>query len=128
MRSIRHWLRGLLAASSLFAGIAAAQSYDHSAYLDLDNDPATGCSVVTAAGTVSGAEARVTATVTGTPPMVTGVTRASCAGGVFGAPQAVGGNYAVGLNNGTGGSDVVEIATSLSGLGQGGPAFCFHCG
>jgi hypothetical protein len=122
MRSIRLWLRGLLAASSLFAGVAAAQSYDHSAYLDLDNNPATGCSVVTAAGTVSGAEARISATVAGTPPMVIGVARADCTGGMFGAPQTVGGNYAVGLDNGTGGSDVVEIATSLAGLGQGGPA------
>ena len=120
MRSIRHWLRGLLAASSLFAGVAAAQSYDHSVYLDLDNNAATGCNVTTAAGPVNGAEVRLTATVTGTPPMVTGSTRAQCAGAAFGSAQPISGSYAVGLNNGIGGSDVVELATALAGLGQGG--------
>lgn len=42
MRSIRTWLPALLAASSLFAGVAAAQTYDHSVYLDIDNNAATG--------------------------------------------------------------------------------------
>jgi VCBS repeat-containing protein len=122
MGSIRTWLQAaLLAASSLLAGTAAAQTYDHSVYLDLDNNAATGCNVATAAGPVNGAELRITATVTGTPPMVTATTRASCAGGVFGAAQPQSGSYAVGLNNGINGADVIEMSTPLAGL-AGGPA------
>jgi VCBS repeat-containing protein len=121
MRSIRSLLWGLAAASSLFAGSAAAQ-VNHRAYLDLDSNTATGCTVATPAGNVAGVEVRLTATVSGQPPMVTAVTREQCIGAGFGAPQAQAAGYPVGVNIGTGGSDVVEFATSLSGLGPGGPA------
>jgi hypothetical protein len=122
MSSIRSWLQAILAASSLFAGIASAQSYNHSVYLDLDNNAGTGCSVATAAGAVNGAEARVSATVTGQPPMVTASSVAMCAGAAFGPATPLAANYPVGLDNGTGGSDVIEMATSLTGLGPGGTA------
>jgi hypothetical protein len=122
MNSIFSRLAVLGVALMLFAGAVGAQSFTHSVYFDVDRNPATGCSVVSPAGTVSGAEARVTATVTGQPPLVTTVVRETCAAGVFGSPQPQPGGYPVGLNNGIAGADVVEFSTSLSGIGANGPA------
>jgi hypothetical protein len=123
MASIRRGLRALLALAAVFVGSAAlAQSFDHRVYLDLDNNPATGCSVTTAAGAVNGAELRLTATVTGLPPTVTSATRETCSAGSFGSPQAQASGYPVGLGNGSGGADVVEFSTLLDGLGASGTA------
>lgn len=122
MASIRRALLLGFVLVAAWGSTALAQSYQHRLYLDLDNNAATGCSVTTAAGAVSGIEVRLTATVQGQPPMVTSSTRETCSGGVFGAPQAQAAGYPVGLGNGGGGSDVVELATPLTGLGSGGPA------
>jgi len=116
---MRALIRGrLLPAFALllsFAGAAHAQRF--TALIDLDTDAATGCTVSTTAGNVAGIEWRVTATVTGdNPPQVTAVERAPCVGAAFGAPVAQPGTYAVGLNNGTGGSDVVEATVALANL------------
>jgi hypothetical protein len=121
MNSIGTWLSASLAVAALWAGGAQAQ-VRHSALIDLDSNAATGCPVTTAAGTVSGIEVRLTATVGGQPPVVTAVTRETCAGAAFGAPLAQAAGYPVGLNNGVAGADVVEMATPLAGLGNGGPA------
>ncbi|MCK7594972.1 beta strand repeat-containing protein [Pseudomarimonas salicorniae] len=117
----------LVAVVLVFAGVAApvhaqGTSFEHRVYLDLDSNAGTGCTVVTPAGTVSGVEVRLTATVSGQPPQVSAVTRESCTGAVFGAPVAQPAGYPVGLNLGVGGSDVVEFSTALAGLGSGGPA------
>lgn len=104
---------------SLFAAQAVAQSTVHDVYLDLDADTGTGCSVATAAGTVSGVEFRLRATAAGDPAQVQAVSRAECVGGTFGAGQAQAAGYPVGLNLGTGGADVVEFSTALAGLGDG---------
>ncbi len=101
---------------------AQGVSFEHRVYLDLDSNAATGCSVTTPAGTVTGAEVRLTASVGGQPPQVATVTREDCAGMGFSTPQAQSAGYPVGLNVGLGGSDVVEFSTPLAGLGNGGPA------
>jgi hypothetical protein len=90
------WAAVVLA--SLFPALASAQTFEHRVYLDLDSNTATGCNVATLAGPVTGAEARVTATVSGQPPFVTAVVRELCAGGVFGSPAAQPAGHAVGLN------------------------------
>lgn len=115
------WLQTLGAMLTLVTAQAFALTTTHSVYLDTDADSSTGCTVVTGAGDVTGAEVRISATVDGSPPVVLSVSRAACAGGVFvDAPQAPAGQ-AVGLNLGTDGSDVVEFSTALAGLGAGGP-------
>lgn len=93
-----------------------AQTYSHHVYLDLDKNAASGCSVTTAAGVVAGMEARVTAVVAGSPPVVTSVIRETCNGAAFGDPQAQGSGYPVAQAAGVGGADAIEIATSLAGL------------
>ena len=116
------WFR---TAAAVLLALTAGQTFaqtTHDVYLDLDSNPATGCDVVTPAGTVIGAEVRLRATVDGDPAQVQGVTRAACAGGTFGAGQAQTAGYPVGTNLGTGGADVIEFSTALAGLGDGGPA------
>jgi hypothetical protein len=80
--------------------------------VDLDNNPATGCSITTPAGTVTGIEQRFTTTIdtTVSPPRVTGVVGETCGtGGTFGGPTAVSaGGWNVGVGNGTGGDNVIE--------------------
>lgn len=116
-KTIRAWcLRSFLFLSILACVPAFAQTYSHQVYLDLDNSATTGCSVTTNAGVIAGMEARLTAVVAGSPPMVTSVTRETCGGGAFGAPQAQGSGYPVSQAAGAGGSDAIEFMTSLAGL------------
>src|SRR6266850_5900234 len=80
---------------------------------DLDNNSATGCTVTTPAGALTGVEQRFITTVDTTvdPPRVTGVTREDCTGGAFGAPVSVSsGGWNVGLGNGTNGDNVIETS------------------
>ena len=124
-RSITHVMRRAIAHFALLLVLVLpasvlAQTYTHSALIDSDNDAMTGCTVTTAAGTVSGVELRVTASVSAIPPQVDSVTREVCSGGVLGAPVAIGGGYPVALNTGTGGADGIEMAfpvTALPGAG-----------
>jgi large repetitive protein len=111
-KSVSLWLLAGLAV--LFCAPAAAQRY--SALLDTDQNAASGCSVVTAAGTVNGVEWRVTATVDGIPQQVVTVERAQCQNGVFAAPIPQVANHPVGLNNGLAGADVIELAVVLAQL------------
>ncbi len=109
----------LLALAGLSVAAAVpAQDYRYHVYVDRDVNAATGCTVVHGPTTVSGAEARLTAEVTGTT--VTLVSGADCSGGSFGAASATGGPHAVGLNNGTGGADVIELSAPRSLFGSGG--------
>ncbi|HSX60788.1 MAG TPA: Ig-like domain-containing protein, partial [Tahibacter sp.] len=47
---------------------------------------------------------------------VTTVTRSTCAGASFGGTTTIGGGYPVGLNNGVGGADVIELADTIASL------------
>ncbi|MBB5209069.1 cadherin domain-containing protein [Chiayiivirga flava] len=107
---------------SLAGTHAAAQTVATEVYLDLDANPATGCSIATDAGTVAGAEVRVRAQVDAASATVQAVARAHCEGGVFGAEQPQPAGYAVGIDAGIDGADVIEFSTPLAGLGDGGTA------
>ncbi|MCX7557399.1 Ig-like domain-containing protein [Xanthomonadaceae bacterium JHOS43] len=102
------WLAGL-------AWPAFAQTHAYSVYADLDNNPATGCTITTAAGTVPGIEAVLTADVSVDPVAVTGQRLARCEAGVLGVSAAVSGAYPypVGFDQGAGGFDVIELGAPL---------------
>jgi large repetitive protein len=105
------------------ACVLAQSTYDYNVYVDSDANPATGCSE----GLVNGAEVRLHVTASGgLTPQVVQVARARCSGATFGAESTIGGNYAVGTNNGLAGSDVIELSDSLSQLAsQGSPSLIF---
>ena len=118
MRSITSWMA--VVAMSLCGSVSAQQ---FSALIDADQNPSTGCSVVSADGTAVGLEWRITATVAGTPPQVTALERARCLGGSFAAAEAMPAGYPVGLDNGIDGADVVEFSAVVADLpGVGGTA------
>ncbi len=101
----------LLMLLMLIANLAEAQlQYRHTILIDSDESATSGCTVTQGAETFTGADVRVTAVVQGSPPRVVARELSTCAGGAFGAPQSSATNYAVGLNNGSAGSDVVELA------------------
>jgi large repetitive protein len=92
---------------------ASAQTYTYSIYVDSDARASTGCSE----GPVAGAEVRLRVTASGgLTPQVQQVTRARCSGAVFGSDAVIAGSYPVGADNGTAGSDVIELADDLSQL------------
>ncbi|MEO8461526.1 MAG: hypothetical protein ABI451_13435, partial [Dokdonella sp.] len=96
---------------------AVAQTYTYSIYVNSDARGGTGCTE----GPVSGAEVRLRVTASGgMTPEVLSVTRAKCLSGSFGAETVIGGNYPVGINDGTAGSDVIELADDLSQLAAAG--------
>ncbi|UXI69274.1 tandem-95 repeat protein [Tahibacter amnicola] len=69
---------------------------------------------------MTGADFRLQAEVTGgATPQVIAVRRAACSGGAFGADTPIGGGYPVGLNNGLGGADVVELTDALANISSG---------
>jgi hypothetical protein len=108
----------------LLPACALAQSnYDYSVYVDSDANPATGCDE----GPVNGAEVRLHVTASGgLIPQVVQVARARCAGATFGAESTIAGNYAVGVDNGLAGSDVIELSDSLGQLASNGsPSLIF---
>ncbi|MCB1588070.1 MAG: hypothetical protein KDI56_04140, partial [Xanthomonadales bacterium] len=83
----------------LLATPAIAQEYRYFLYLDIDADATTGCSdsYPNAPGSTAGAEFRLTAVVSGDPPMVTQVLQAVCNGGSFAGDVQIGGGYPVAL-------------------------------
>src|SRR5580692_8121463 len=98
------------------------------AYLDLDNNSTTGCTVTTPDGPFPGVEELVTTTVdlTQTPPQVIAVNKQLCTNpgtNTFGPAQAITSPFAppwqVGVGNGTGGADVVESYLPLPTLETG---------
>ncbi len=92
---------------------ASAQTYTYSIYVDSDARASTGCSE----GPVAGAEVRLRVTASGgLTPQVQQVTRARCSGAAFGSDAVIAGGYPVGADNGTAGSDVIELADDLSQL------------
>lgn len=106
----------LLVLLGVCAGVKA-QDYQYSVLLDLDRRADTGCSVDLGGGNVvTGIERRLDAWVTADSQQVVSLTVQTCTGGTFSAPGAVSGGYPVGLNNGLGGADVIELGASLSQL------------
>jgi VCBS repeat-containing protein len=97
---------------------AQAQTLTYDVLLDLDRNTNTGCDVTPSgsASTVAGIERRLRATVDSNFAMVTEVSVERCNGSSFDTPTVVGGPHPVGLNIGINGSDVVELAASLSAL------------
>lgn len=102
---------------------ASAQDYRYDVYLDTDANASTGCTVTSPGGTISGVEARVRAEITNVT--VSGSSVSSCNAGTFPAGEALPAPYAVGLNNGTAGADVIEMGTpaTLAPAGTSVPAY-----
>ncbi|MEM7053741.1 MAG: IPTL-CTERM sorting domain-containing protein, partial [Pseudomonadota bacterium] len=120
MKTIYVQLLAVVLAGLLFAvGVAQAQTtYD--VLFDLDRNAASGCSVTPTGGsTLSGYERRLRATVDTATLQVTGVELQNCDGSLFQPGSPSGGPYAVGLNTGTAGADVVELAVTRSALSAG---------
>ena len=115
--------RILLLLSTVFAcHLAGAQDTTYSVLFDTDNDPATGCVVTASGGPIAGIEQVLNADASlGASPQVDALNRQVCSSGSLGAPQVVASPapYPIGLNNGTDGSDVVELAMAASNLPAG---------
>ncbi len=110
--------RILLSALLVLGGVPmAAQAYTYSVLIDSDNNPATGCSVLTPDGTASGVDARLDAEISFEPLVVLTQELRLCASGTFGAPQSIPAGHPVGADNGPGPSDVVELGFERSLLG-----------
>ncbi len=99
----------------LFASAsAAALTSQHDLLLDLDDNAATGCTVVTPDGAFDGAESIVSVEVETDgldAAEVVAVTRSECvdpAGDVFGAPTPIDGGWPVGVGEGVDGFHVIE--------------------
>ncbi|MCB1606416.1 MAG: cadherin-like domain-containing protein, partial [Xanthomonadales bacterium] len=105
---------------ALLSASAQAQDRFH-LYLDVDNNPNTGCSEAfpNAPGTASGGEIRLTAVVDGQPPQVIDVIMESCSGGgTFGSGGvSIGGGYPVALNVGVDGADAIELSIAAGTVG-----------
>ncbi len=102
------------------SGSASAVQNQVRILMDLDNDAGTGCSVSTPAGTFAGVEQVLITTVetTNPPPAgtVTDVATSDCTNpgtNTFSAPASFDGGWPVGIDNGTGGLDVVETYLPL---------------
>ncbi len=98
---------------ALCATAVSAQTYSYSVYVDGDLNAGSGCTVPQ----MTGADSRLDVTVSGgTAPQVVSVSRSVCSGSSFVGSTPVGGGYPVGLNNGVGGADVIELADAVSSL------------
>ena len=82
--------RALVLLALLMSSAAFAQPYDYHVYIDSDLRASTGCTVSAGGQTFEGADYRLTATVSGNPPVVTARTLTPCSGGSFGAGGALG--------------------------------------
>ncbi len=104
-------------AAACFAGTASADTY--SVLVDNDLNTATGCSITLpeSASIIEGIEARITGTISaGAPPTVSAVVLETCQGGVFVGTGSLPAGHPVGLNNGIGGADVIELQAPESSL------------
>lgn len=95
---------------------AGAATFD--LHLDRDRNTATGCTISTADGPVSGIDFRLRTTVDPTTEEVTAITHATCVGGSFGAETPTGGvatpPWAANTGEGTTGSTLIETQLPLS--------------
>jgi VCBS repeat-containing protein len=112
----------VLGVLALLVSLSAwSQPYQYHVYIDSDQRATTGCTVSGGGQTFEGADYRLTATVSGNPPVVTTRTLAACSGGSFGAGNVLAGSYPVGLNNGLplaggGVADVIELSVARAQL------------
>ena len=120
MAEIR-FVRFLLIASILAVALAGAHPAlaDSSlrVFIDLDNNPLTGCDSAVPGGTFSGAEIVVLTTIDDATNLVTGVSRQECYSGAtsFGPPMLHSlGGWGLGSDLGIAGSDVIETFVPLS--------------
>lgn len=111
-------LRGtLLAGLALSAAPSLAQDYGYSVLIDLDRQSGTGCTVDLGGGNVvAGVERRLSAWSSSGVFQVASLTLEVCQSGSFGPATGVGGPYPIGLNNGVGGADVVELGADIQQL------------
>lgn len=105
-----------------FACVSVAQTVDVSVLIDRGG--LDGCTVA-AVDSVSGVDARLTASVDPATSQVDALALETCQGGSFGTAQALDGGYPVGLNNGEGGSDVVELSVNADRVGMGSAQYSF---
>lgn len=101
------WLGVFFGIVVSIAGLA--QSVEFRIAIDIDDNPATGCTVTTVDGPFVGADHLLITTVDQVTMMVTEVAVSDCVGGVFNAPVVVSaGGWSVGQGLGFSGSDVIE--------------------
>src|SRR5690606_26839584 len=109
--------RVLLGSLTLCVAPVLAQDYGYSVLIDLDQQPATGCAVDLGGGNVvPGIERRLSAWSGSGVFQVASLTLEVCQGGSFGPASGVGGPYPIGLDNGVGGADVVELGAGIEEL------------
>lgn len=111
-----------LCASMLFAGFAGAATLTYSIAFDTDASAATGCTVASANGPLAGIEQVLDVTVTTSAASATvgPVTMRACSGGALGSATTIdGGGWAVGIGEGSGGTDAIEAALPLARLPPG---------
>lgn len=107
----------LLALIALAGLPFAAQAYTYSVLIDSDNDAATGCTVATPNGPMAGVDARLDAQISFEPLQVQTQQLSLCEGGSFSAPQSLAAGHPVGIDNGPGPTDVVELGFEIALLG-----------
>ncbi len=114
--------RVLLLISSLFLVSTAHAQLSYELYFDTDLNTATGCNVSLSqlGQNISGVERRLIASVDRVTLMVDSVDLAICTAGVFNPIGTLDGGYPVGLNTGTNGGDVIELAAALQQIGGNG--------
>ncbi|MCB1053249.1 MAG: tandem-95 repeat protein, partial [Acidobacteria bacterium] len=102
-------------------GLIWAQSHEYQVLMDLDYDPATGCSIPTESGPVGGIDAILYTQVDVSTHMVTRTEWASCTGGVVGPRQLLNnGGYLLGQGLGLGAGDVLETYLPIQPLSTAG--------
>ncbi len=117
---LSHTLRRLLlvAAALTALSVQPAMADVLNIYIDVDDDPATGCGVATPDGPFDGAELAVLTDIDTTTNQVTGVSYQECDTSAippsFGPPVPHNpGGWAIGIGLGAGGSDVIETFLPL---------------
>ncbi|WP_395376848.1 beta strand repeat-containing protein [Marinicella sp. W31] len=98
---------------------AIGQDRFYHVYFDIDNNPASGCSIALPDFTtnIEGVESRLTITTdSNQPPNITATRLHLCNGTAFDAGTATS-PAALGLNTGTGGADVFEAAINQTSIG-----------
>lgn len=114
----------LVLSIALHSASAHAQSdTDYHVLIDVDGNPATGCSVHPAGGaTLSGYEHRLRATLDGDTLTLSGAEVSTCRNGAFEAIESTAGGYPAAFDAGVSGADAIELAAERDALGLRGSA------
>jgi hypothetical protein len=111
-----------LVASVAMVSVSHAAEHRFSLLFDIDNVAATGCTVSTVNGPVSGIDRIATAVVstTTTTATVARLEQQTCTGGTLSAATTYdAGGWSAGLGNGTGGSAAIEFSVPMTSLPRG---------